>query len=39
MTEFGAFAFLGMFMGVVEWVFYILGIACMIKYLKEKRNI
>jgi hypothetical protein len=39
MTDFGFLASFGMFMGLVQWVFYILGIVCMIKYLKEKKNI
>jgi hypothetical protein len=39
MNEFGILASLGMFMGLVQWVFYILGIVCMIKYLKEKKNV
>lgn len=35
---FGIITSFGMLMGLVQWVFYILGIVCMIKYLKEKRN-
>jgi hypothetical protein len=39
MTDFVFFASFGILMDLVQWVFYILGIVCMIKYLKEKKNI
>lgn len=29
----------GMFMGFVEWAFYVLGIICMIKYLFGKKKV
>ncbi|MDF2905720.1 MAG: hypothetical protein K0R34_1041 [Herbinix sp.] len=38
MSGFGFIASFGIFMGFVQWVFYILGIVCMIKYLRDNKN-
>lgn len=36
MSNFIIANFLGIFIGVIQCLFYLLGIACFIKYLKEK---
>jgi hypothetical protein len=38
MLGFGGAVLWGISMGIVQWIFYILGIICMIKYLREKKN-
>ncbi len=37
MLGFSVLTYFGVFMGIVQWAFYLLGIVCMIKYLKDKR--
>ena len=34
---FGLAALFSLVMGIIQWSFYVLGIICMIKYLKKDR--
>lgn len=35
MTEFSFFTSIGMMMGIIQCLFYVLGVLCMIKYLRS----